>query len=312
VRAGARLHLGLLDLSGHTGRLYGGIGCILQEPVVEMVATPSLAVEVRGDRVDRETSGAIVRAAERAVESLGARPVSIEVLRELPAHSGFGSRTATILATLAMVARLSGLDVPSDRLVQLSRRGGVSGTGVHGFFQGGWIVDAGQPAGGPAVPSRLSRHETPSLLVSRIPPPDWPVGLFLIDAAAVSGTDEAEFFRGNAERAGADATSCVAVAHHKIVPGLLTADEALVGDGIRDLQSCGFKALEISNQPPTVITLIEHLRRISPIVGMSSMGPLVYAIGGNATRWASVAAQHGAWHLRTSVSPDAAEFTWLN
>ena len=36
VRAGARLHLGLLDLSGESGRLYGGVGCMLEEPFVEM------------------------------------------------------------------------------------------------------------------------------------------------------------------------------------------------------------------------------------------------------------------------------------
>lgn len=285
---------------------------MLSSPAVEMTAGLSTEVEVVGEKERVETAESIETAVLAAVHALGAHPVRIEIASELPAHVGFGSRTATTLAALSLVARLNRLDAPPQELAQLSGRGRVSGTGVHGFFLGGWVIDAGQPPGGDAAPSRFSQQTDPSLLAGHIAPPAWPVGLFLVDGNVMSGHDEAEFFRANAQHAALDADRCVSLAHHKLVPGLLTSDEQLFGEGVRDLHECGFKALEVENQPAAVSDLMEDLRRRSPIVGMSSMGPLVYAMGGKADDWIAIAGRHGAWHLRTSVSSGPAEFTWLS
>lgn len=312
VRAGARLHLGLLDLSGESGRLYGGVGCMLEEPFVEMWGSRATKMQLRGVDAEDELAVSLARKLEEVASVLDAKPIQLTVTRRLPSHSGFGSSTATVLAALALLVRLNSLDVPAERVAALSGRGGVSGTGVHGFFQGGWIVDAGQPPGTPAVPSRFSRHQQPSLFATRIPPPDWPVGLFLVEGRTMSGESEAAFFQANAQRAGRDAHRCVSVAHHKIVPGLLTADLELVADGVTELSGCGFKQLELRNQPPAVHQLMARLRSCSPVVGMSSMGPLVYAIGGDDTKWQAIADQLGAWHTRTAVTSAPAELTWQN
>ena len=50
VEAPARLHFGVLDLRGHRGRSFGGIGAAVPTPSVRLEATP-------GDRLTAEAAG---------------------------------------------------------------------------------------------------------------------------------------------------------------------------------------------------------------------------------------------------------------
>ncbi len=50
VRASARLHLGLIDLGGDVGRLFGGMGVAITQPNVVVEAEKSDCFIVEGEK----------------------------------------------------------------------------------------------------------------------------------------------------------------------------------------------------------------------------------------------------------------------
>ena len=52
VKASARLHLGILDLGGDLGRLFGGMGVAVGYPNVVLEAEKSERLTVKGERSD--------------------------------------------------------------------------------------------------------------------------------------------------------------------------------------------------------------------------------------------------------------------
>ncbi|MDH5284856.1 MAG: GHMP kinase, partial [Gemmatimonadota bacterium] len=53
VRAPARLHFGTLDLRGHRGRRFGGIGAAIPAPAVDLEATPAAEFTAEGPDAGR-------------------------------------------------------------------------------------------------------------------------------------------------------------------------------------------------------------------------------------------------------------------
>ena len=60
VRTPARLHLGLIDLGGELGRVFGGIGVAINCPNVILEAESSQNFEIKGEKSEdlRPISGA--------------------------------------------------------------------------------------------------------------------------------------------------------------------------------------------------------------------------------------------------------------
>ena len=65
-----------------------------------------------------------------------------------------------------------------------------------------------------------------------------------------------------------------------MLPGIAGRDLDLFGSSINAVQDLGFKKVELSLQPAPVTGLIDVLRRSGAAgAGLSSFGPVVYAIG---------------------------------
>lgn len=72
----------------------------------------------------------------------------------------------------------------------------------------------------------------------------------------------------------------MAAVYHGVVPAVLTANLKLLKEALQELHSTGFKARELRNQADTVGDFIREADEKTDLaVGMSSLGPLVYAIG---------------------------------
>jgi beta-ribofuranosylaminobenzene 5'-phosphate synthase len=167
LRAPGRLHLGFLDPSGSLGRRFGSFGLVLEGFETEIELSATLA-----DRVTADTAEGAVQL-ERAsahLHTLRARTgrretLHLRLLQVLPAHGGFGSGTQLALAIGRAFARWHGLEVSTPTLAHWLGRGLRSGIGIHGFDQGGLLVD-----GGPGADGR------PAPLISRIAlPAEWRV-----------------------------------------------------------------------------------------------------------------------------------------
>src|SRR6187397_3143910 len=67
----------------------------------------------------------------------------VSLLTDIYEHVGLGTKTAVILGALQAAAIASGYKVSRAELQLLSGRGGASGVGIHAFFIGGLVIDAG-------------------------------------------------------------------------------------------------------------------------------------------------------------------------
>jgi len=180
VRAGSRLHFGLIWPGEGGPRRFGGAGAMVQDPGVEIEAAIAETTCADGPLADRALAFARACGGERF-------PVSIRVLSAPPGHSGLGTGTQLGLAVARSISVLRGESPSVDEIAQRVERGRRSAIGVHGFRLGGFLVD-----GGRSESSRLA-----PLLIRLEVPENWRFVL----AAPASGTglsgaeEEATFHR---------------------------------------------------------------------------------------------------------------------
>lgn len=232
--------------------------------------------------VDRRARTDIIAAVERLGKALPLKPGRISILRVMPQHIGLGSKTALILALLKACTLFSRFSASATDLQKLSGRGGASGVGVHGFFKGGFVVDAGHRANrtAPFGPSSAGAPPEVPPLITRIKIPiDWRIALFLGRGRTYSGAQEEKFFRKNTPIPKSEVLKTIAVLHHGIVPAVLQNDIGALRYSLRDLHRFGFKHRELHGQTEAVRTLFSKMSRVPECAtGLSSMGPLIYTV----------------------------------
>jgi beta-RFAP synthase len=223
VRAGARLHLGFLDLAGDLGRRFGSLGLAIDGFETRVAMRRARRFSARG--AEPERVAALIR---RLAEALGADgAVEVEVESAIPAHAGLGSGTQLALALGRAFRSVHGLPPETGADAQILTRGARSGVGVALFDGGGFMLDAGR---GPQT-------GTPPV-VSQLPfPASWRVVLLLDEAV--------EGAHGDAERAAFAALppfppeSAAWICRHalmQVLPGVAEADFQAFGEGLSALQ----------------------------------------------------------------------------
>ncbi|RYG38596.1 MAG: hypothetical protein EON93_01790 [Burkholderiales bacterium] len=281
LKAPSRLHFGLVDLGGVTRRAFGGAGCFLQHPSTLIRFSPlqtNLCIgEGTPDHFRADLDVALAALQTRFPDAIG----EVEILETPDSHTGLGSKTSAVLGCLKSVVLGNALCVDDDELKRMSRRGGASGVGVHGFFEGGMIVDCGhsERPHGPWLPSGAYDIEALPVKAVRLPmPPSWKVHLMAPRGSIVSGETERAFFEEATPLAREEVLQTLAAIWHGIVPAVLGRDLELFRESLRDLSRCGLKEKELQAQPNSrhLLTRIDDIGKLA--AGMSSMGPLVYAV----------------------------------
>jgi beta-RFAP synthase len=278
----ARLQMGLLDLRGDLGRLFGGIGAAIAEP--RAVVEVERADDFRADGPDAD------RAAEFARRFLEHHrldaPAHVHVRRAIPAHVGLGSGTQLALAVAAGLASLH--ELPSDvrGLMAAVGRGERSGVGAWTFERGGLVVDGGRSTNGRArvgLAPLLTRHALPS---------GWRLVVAVPEArAGLAGSSEREAFA----RLPAPPAELVHRMSHLVLLGILPAvverDIVAFGRALSELQRLvGESFAPVQGTVWAGPESAELIRRFAEAgaagLGQSSWGPTVYAVvdGGSAAR----------------------------
>ncbi len=272
VDAPARLHFGVLDLSGSLGRRFGGLGAA--------IPTPSLLVEVAPSRSGVAAEGPDAeRAAEFARRFLdhhglrdGARVV---VHRPIPPHSGLGSGTQLGLAVARALAELHGISSEPTGLARAVSRGRRSAIGTWAFALGGFIVEGGRRPGDDGVAPLIGRYEVPGgwRCVVAVPP----------GSPGLSGDAEAAAF---AQLPPPPEREVERVAHlvlMQLLPALVQGDIGSFGAALSEVQR--ITGAWFAPQQGGVFapgpgeTLIRRLAEWGAAgVGQSSWGPAVYGL----------------------------------
>jgi beta-ribofuranosylaminobenzene 5'-phosphate synthase len=161
LQTSSRLHFGLLSWGSEAPRQFGGVGLMVEAPVLSLAAEPFDTWKASGSLASRLLAAA-ARVSERLeAKGFAVRPVSFEVLNSPPEHVGLGVGTQLGLGVSRLLCELAGHHDPTvEDLADLSGRGLRSGIGLHGFVQGGLIVDGGR-ASSEGIPPLLTRLEFP-------------------------------------------------------------------------------------------------------------------------------------------------------
>ncbi|MGC8961660.1 MAG: beta-ribofuranosylaminobenzene 5'-phosphate synthase family protein [Candidatus Bathyarchaeia archaeon] len=170
VKTPARLHLGIIDLNGGVGRIFGGIGVAISSPNVVIEAQTSDEIEVLGE------GEALVRPlVKRFLEAYNLKAdIRINVRRLIPQHMGLGSGTQLALAVATALAKLLNIDKPTSELAYIMGRGRISGVGTAVFEHGGFVVEGGLRNKTEGRDTRvLSREGLSPLIFHRPFPEDW-------------------------------------------------------------------------------------------------------------------------------------------
>jgi beta-RFAP synthase len=271
VRAPARLHLGVLDPSGTSGRWFAGLGVALEEPNVVVSAEPAASLEVCGDQGER----AYV-VARRFMEHYGPVGARLTVHAALPRHVGLGSGTQLALSVAEALARVRGLELSIEQMSRLTGRAARSGVGTWVYRYGGLVVEGGHRTKGDSA--------LPPLLLHRPLPEHW---WFVVACPpgreGPSGAEEDEALVRIPPVPVKVVERMCRIVLLGLLPALEEADghafgaaltelQALVGDVFAPVQ--GGRYLD-----PRAVALLETMRRSGALGGgQSSWGPAVFGL----------------------------------
>ncbi len=194
IQTGSRLHFGLINPSPSSPRIHGGLGLMVEDPKIKIVASPSDQFEVRGpgsQRVEEALRGYLSKLKINLPES---HRFTIEAGPK--EHLGLGSGTQLCLAVSRLVEKVWGH--PTQALPDLCKgvqRGRRSAIGAWGFERGGLLID-----GGHARTSDRSEEDSEfnlaPLLARYDMPADWAVLLVIPnESKGLSGPKELAAFK---------------------------------------------------------------------------------------------------------------------
>ncbi|AMV34614.1 hypothetical protein VN12_20990 [Pirellula sp. SH-Sr6A] len=219
IRAGSRLHLGLVEIHPGTNSCYGGIGWMVTDPY------STLRFEIAECHIDElqvvapnEWQGRVLELCRRWLAIHPSRshlPVrSLWLATTQRPHQGLGSGTQwSCMVIHALMAAASGdpmgCRLSIEELARLSGRGLRSYIGLAGYLAGGVILDYG-------LPSRSVRL---------LPFPNWPV-LLLRDrnTEGESGDAEKEMFQVCSQHPNAGRGAMLSLIEEHLVPALESND----------------------------------------------------------------------------------------
>ena len=278
VKTPSRLHLGLIDLGGELGRIFGGIGVALSCPNVILEAQPSQSFTVEGEKSD-----AVKLLIERFLKkySMEGR-VTLKVKQTIPEHVGLGSGTQLTLAVASALARLLNVEASIRDLALAMGTGRVSGVGAAVFEQGGFVVEGGlKTKNKPRFPAV---ENFPPVIFRQPFPDDW---FFVVSIPNVKRgfTDEEEgrAFGRLPPMSARDVGEICRLTMMKLLPSLVEHDIENFGNALTQIQTIvGEYFAQVQGgrySSSAAKECIEYMHRLKACgVGQSSWGPAIYGL----------------------------------
>lgn len=308
LQAFGRLHFGLLCPEGDPfGRSFGGVGLMVAQPDLRLHVEPAASWSAEGPLAERALAFArrfqenSCREEQLAVLS----PRRLRIERALPAHAGLGSGTQLALAVARALARSWDLRCPTATLARRVGRGLRSALGIHGFEQGGFLVESG----------KRSAEAFGALVVRHPFPEPWRL-LFVLPTGATAGLHglrEAEAFAhltsGTSARARTEALCRLVLLG--MLPALLERDVEAFGEALYEFNvrvGEAFAPVQGGVYASPIVAEIAAFLRDQNLRGVaqSSWGPLVCAVVAEEEQ-----AEQAAERLRQRFRLDASQ-VWVS
>lgn len=288
VRTGCRVSFTLIDLNGETGRRNGMASMALRSPSFEAAILPSQVNEVSADDNGSNHQEAVVALLERLQEEWDGPAARVEIRKGLPAHTGFGSGTTTLVAIGRAYAQFAGRPADGAEIARLAGRAGTSGASPNLIERGGFLVDGGhlnpddfaQDPRRYLVPTRYAGGgRRPPVLISA-PFPPWPVLVIIPNGNQMHGQVEREFFYRTLPIPAQEARRTAHAVLMNLATSVLEADYQAFCRAVNFITyESYFKQRQVEMQSAEVKSLLEEARKGKEIdaIAMSSEGPMCYA-----------------------------------
>jgi beta-ribofuranosylaminobenzene 5'-phosphate synthase len=271
IKTPARLHLGLLDLNGDLGRMFGGLGVGINRPNVILEAQPAENLAVRGEKTEQ-----VKTLAERFLEAYKIKSnVAINVKQLIPEHSGLGSGTQLTLAVATALARLFGVKASIKDLAETMGRGKRTSVGTTIFEQGGFVVDGGKSTSEKRFPATIFRQPFPE---------DWRFVVAVPDVnKGLAKGQETAAFKALKPMKQDEAGKMCRLTIMKLLPALIERDIKSFGEALTQIQIViGNYFAEVQGGTYSSQAVAEGVALMQKLgaygAGQSSWGPAFYGV----------------------------------
>ena len=278
VRTGARLHFGLLSVNSDRDRQFGGAGMMIDHPGCHLELRAADSDHITGDGAERGRD-TLRRFRRMCPADQQPPPCQITIHENIPSHGGFGSGTQFELAlTQGLWLMRPGLDaaastVTVDQLADWGQRGRRSAIGIHGFRQGGFLVDGGK-----------SQTAAPAPLIARMEvPSDWRIVLVRPQqVSGLSGASEQRAFDAFPPMPTSTTDRLCRLLLMQILPALAEANLTTFGTALAEYgRTVGHYFSQSDKQwieHPAMQQLVEWVQNRGKSAGQSSWGPTIWIL----------------------------------
>jgi beta-ribofuranosylaminobenzene 5'-phosphate synthase len=271
VKTPARLHLGLIDMNGDLGRLFGGLGVGIDHPNVIVEAQSAENFVVTGQEAELATI-----MAKHFFSAYQVQPkVHINVLEAIPAHIGLGSGTQFSLAIAVALARLFNVKASVPELAVTMERAKRTGVGTAIFEVGGFVVDGGKNQNNKKFPPLIYRQPFPSEWRFIVTVPNLDKGL--------SNSEETSAFGKLRKMPSEDVGQICRLIMLKLLPAIFEHEIENFGEALTKIQVITgnhfAQAQGGTYSSPVAAECIEFMKKTGAYgVGQSSWGPALYGV----------------------------------
>jgi beta-ribofuranosylaminobenzene 5'-phosphate synthase len=272
VKTPARIHLGLIDLNGDLGRMFGGLGVGIDHPNVIVEAEPAQGLLIEGQEVEL-----VADLAKRFFGAYHLQPnVHINVKEAIPAHIGLGSGTQLSLAIAVALAKVFNVQASTQELTVAMNRARRTGVGTAIFQKGGFVVDGGR--------SIADNSIFPPLIFNQPFPADWRFIVVIPKLnEGLSNSEENHAFDKLTKMPEEDVGKICRLIMLKLLPALAEVDIKSFGEALTGVQEViGGYFAQVQGGKFTradVADTIEFIKEIGAYgVGQSSWGPALYGV----------------------------------
>ena len=271
VKTPARLHLGLVDLNGDLGRMFGGLGVGIDHPNVIVEAQNSPDFAIKGQEVELANS-----IAQRFFYTYHLQPkASINVVETIPPHIGLGSGTQLSIAIAVALARLFDVKASVQELAVAMGRAKRTAVGTTIFQVGGFVVDGGKNQKTQSFPPLIYRQPFPT---------EWRFVVAIPRAKeGLSNSEENHAFQKLTKMPSEEVGQICRLIMLKLLPALAEHDIEAFGDALTRIQVLTgnhfAQAQGGTYSSPAASECIEFMKKTCAYgVGQSSWGPALYAV----------------------------------
>lgn len=284
VDAPSRLAFTLVNLGIGLDRVNGGAGAAISSPAFRCEIHESTEFGLSADAAFAHRDVAVKFAIEFC-RRLECRPVHIRITEHIPEHSGFGSKTATLLAIGRGIAVLYRKQIATSEIAKIAGRGRTSGIGANTFDRGGFVVDAGHPvstAGGSTremlQPTRYSsRTSVPEVIFAH--EFAWPLLIIRPIGESISGSRELDVFARICPVPRPDVSEAAHIACFRMPAAILEGSYNHFCHAVNAVRRSYWKSSQIRMQPRAVQQVAdEALANGIDAISISSNGPALYAL----------------------------------